>query len=112
MTTKVTTIKELRKLAIAINTSIKVYYPILEKEELLYVNVTLDFERGYNIHNGVMAFVYDGILYVLPCTETFVSILKENVFYWHKGLYVPFSDGAYPIDKRNQWDKLLESTYE
>ncbi len=108
---KFTTIKDLQNEAINLSQPILVWWPQHEKEEILEPYVTSSLDYQYNIHNSVIAFVYDGIMYVIPYMLPVINILEQHGF--KQGyMDVPFSKGDYPLFEKAQWFALQHMAYE
>ena len=75
--------------------------------EKLSVEEFLPFNRGYNINRGLLTFVLDSKVYVLPASEDSVDVLKENEFKKKHLMYVPFANDDLPTTRLNEWYQTL-----
>ena len=65
------------------------------------------FNREYNISRGLLAFVINSKLYVLPESKDCVEVLKKNEFKKKHLIYVPFTDDDIPTIRLNEWYQTL-----
>lgn len=102
---KIETLTELKNAAIVLTHPIKVKWPQFNKEEILTIDTTNLVDKTYETNNGTVAFFTDGALYVIPFSNKFMDILRENGF-TRKGMYVPFSNWDYPVAWESEWNDL------
>lgn len=95
--------------AIKVDKPIKVYWPQHEKKGIFDPSYAkkLSLQHCYATNNGVIAYIDEGAVYVLPYSRIAMRELQENGFS-EKGFYVPFSNWDYPVEKKNEWEKLKE----
>ena len=106
----VTTLEDLKEAAVKIDRPIKLIFPQFNKET--YDNWEgpkadgYGLNKGYCANNGVMAFVDDGIKYVVPIfTKGYKILIDEG--YTCKSMTVPFSNWDYSPEFKVQWDSLV-----
>lgn len=105
---KITNLQELiNEMSFNVSRLLSVCWPA--QNNYLLVNYTHNsfFERCYNCNNGVIIFVYDYITYVTPYTRKTMDIINKTYFK-KTDMYVPFSNGDYPVDEKARWDAILE----
>ena len=67
-----------------------------------------DFDSGYyEISNGVIAFKYHEIMYVLPYSLSVEAILIKNGF-WHQGTTLPFTFDCIILEWQKRWEKVKQ----
>lgn len=65
------------------------------------------FNRGYNVNRGLLAFVLDTKLYVLPASKESIDVLKKNEFRRRHLIYVPFANDDKPTIRLGEWYQIL-----
>lgn len=103
-------VEHVKKVAIAINRPLTRYWPQFNRSETLHPISTEDgykMEESFYMNNGVIAFVSDGVLYVIPYMHKVMGLLYDCGF-TRRSLYVPFSNWDYPVELKAQWDALNE----
>lgn len=108
---KINNMKELKDVAIACDTPIRVYSKQFNKEEIFHPFTRQILEKSYETCNKIIAFVSESILYVIPYTRKTMDILI-NAGFSHKSMYVPFSNGDYPIQEELHWNTLKKKAHE
>lgn len=108
---KITTLAELKDIAIAITHPTKVCWPQFSKNETILPVSDYSFEKCYDSNNSTIAFVSDYILYVIPSMRIVRNILVENGF-TRKSMYVPFSNWDYPVEQQVRWETLRQFAHE
>lgn len=110
-----TTMGELKEMAIAINAPIQVCYPQHgDKQETLnpdYAIANPNLHHKYASNNSTIAFVDEGVLYVMPYFRKAMAVLQKNGFA-EKCFYVPFSNWDYPLTEKAQWEELQKEARE
>lgn len=110
---EITSMKELKQAAIAINRNFRVYQPQLNKEEVLQPldKSSLEkLEKGYRSKKGMIAFVSENVQYVIPYMRKVIEILVQNGFE-KKKMKVPFSNCDYPIEAKDHWEELIKMAH-
>lgn len=100
-------INEVKREAIECRNGMLVSWPIYSKFEhlnLSYIKPELD--KNFDMNNGTVAFVDNGALYVIPSMGNLISVLNEAGFE-KSGMYVPFSNGNFPVQYKDKWKHLL-----
>lgn len=106
------TMEELKAQAIAIKASMEVRWDLHNMSETLNpMEMISKFENCYEMNNSVITFVSEGLQYVIPYTRVVMRILNENNFR-NKCMYVPFSNGDYPVAYKSRWDVLWRESKE
>lgn len=101
---ELTTLTNVMEMAIAIKNPIRVKHI---NQPIVTFAPTIDVEDGcYEVNNSVISFVEDGTLYVIPYFRAVIETLR-NCGFVNTPLYVPFSNGDYPVDMEMQWNNLL-----
>lgn len=90
--------------------AIKLYAPIkaFNPEYNIYttvspIEVTYKNQYSFNYNNGVTVFLDDSHMYVIPS-----SPIVFNIIDWFKpncALFVPFSNGEYPVNEKAKWEE-------
>lgn len=62
----------------------------------------------FSIDNGVMGFIVDNVLYVIPEKKGMGDTLKKAGFE-QASFRVPFANGEYPRDEEEKWNQLMKS---
>lgn len=99
------TLEQIKEAAICINHPIKVRYPQWNKEEFVSIDKSTLADKTYETNNSTVAFVCDDSLYVIPYMKPVMDILVRNGF-TQRCMYVPFSNGDYPINWQSKWNDL------
>lgn len=99
------TIEDVKSLAITIKNSIEFCKPDLP-EETRNIVLNFKFNRVYNTCNSVIAFVDKDVQYVIPYMRRIRSILENDGYVLNTSIYVPFSQGDYPLRDKKHWNKL------
>ncbi len=99
-------INELRELAVKVTSNMEIFWPQANKTER-YTPSLLK-EGTYNTNNGVIAFVSNNNLYVIPYSSDSMKVLLDNAFI-QEHMYVPFSNWDYPVAEKSKWSNLLSS---
>ena len=102
---KFETLAQIKEAAITITHPIKVHWPLHNKDEIISIDHSQLVDKTYETNNGTVAFVSDGALYVIPWMKQVMDILRENGF-TNRGMYVPFSNGEYPVAWQSKWNDL------
>lgn len=99
---------ELISAAIKVHSGMLVHWPQYgENEQLQLTNVTTRNKQTYNWNNGVTVIVDNELnVYVIPSMRIVSSILRDMGYKENFGLYVPFSNGDYPVLEKAKWDNL------
>lgn len=101
--------EELVNAAIKVRNGMMVHWPQYDKNEQLQLNVATRHKQTYNCNNGVTVIVDSDLnTYVIPSMRIVSSILREKGYKENYGLYVPFSNGDYPVLEKVQWDNLCK----
>lgn len=111
---EITTLEELKEAAITINRTFRVVSYETNKEETLEPNeesLLRHLEKGYRTKRGMIAFVTENTMYVIPYMSRVIKILVENGFE-QKYMVVPFSRSNYPIEAKDQWEELIMMAHE
>lgn len=111
---EIKTLDQLKEAAIAINRTFRVYSYETNEEKTLEPNeATLlkKLEKGYRSKRGMIAFVSENTMYVIPYMNKVIEVLVENGFE-QKYMIVPFSKSNYPIEAKDQWEELIMMAYE
>ncbi len=103
------TLRELMENAVILQNgkSYEVCWPQFEKMDSYTPTITMKDEKTFWSNNGIIAFVYDNNLFVIPSYEHAFEILLEEGF-TEKCMYVPFSNSNYPRNKKVYWEQLKE----
>lgn len=102
---KVNNMRELKEFAFGITEATEVVYPQFGKKDVVNPIEKGRLENKYCVNNGIMSFVSEGIMYVVPYTEKALQILlKEN--FQCDGVYVPFSNWDYPVKELKKWEDI------
>lgn len=115
MKTTMTTMGELKGMAIAINAPIQVCWPQHgDKQETLnpdYAIANPNLNYTYSTNNSTIAFVEEEVLYVMPYFRKAMAVLQENRF-TEKCFYVPFSNWDYPLTEKARWEELQREAHD
>lgn len=85
------------------------FWPFYNKSERISVSwITEKDEKKYWTNNGTTAFIHMGFLFVTPWTRQVEQTLEENGFR-ESSIYVPFSNGDYPLHENDKWVALKEA---
>ena len=100
--------EELINAAIKVRPGMQVHWPQFEKYEQLSINnITARDSQSYNWNNGVTVIVDNNLqVYVIPSMRLVFSILDREGYKENSNLYVPFSNGDYPVAEKYRWDQL------
>ena len=101
----ITTLQKLKDLSIVIDGSTMAYRPNENKKVLFNPSVEPKMERCFCSNAGIIAFVIDGKMYVIPYMASVMSVLSDEGFE-RKPMYVPFSNEEYPIGQKDKWEAL------
>lgn len=76
----------------------------------IHKNIAYFNRKGFNINGGTVVF-YNGEspeaeFYAFPSTEEVARILIEDGYRYDNSIYVPFSNGDYPLQEAQQWEAL------
>lgn len=63
-------------------------------------------DRCFGINKDVISFVHNQTLYIIPYFRSIIKTLLDNGFV-KKDIYVPFSNGDYPLDHQKKWNNLV-----
>ena len=91
------TLEKLKEMSIAIDGTIVAYRPTENQKILFNPSVEPQMEHCYCSNSGIVAFVTDGMMYVIPFMASVMNVLNSEGFE-RKPMYVPFSNDEYPID--------------
>lgn len=105
--TKLKNLKELKELAIGITHSMPVYFPQYHLQEVIQPIDDATLEKGFDINNGIIAFVSNNIKYVIPYMDPIMEILQKEGFSY-KSMNVPFSNWDFPMEYKERWKALKE----
>lgn len=105
------TLQDLKEKAFKISKPIAVKYPyeyidFFDPSKQNYKNNTYDI-----FNHQVIAFFTENVLYVIPFTYKATEILENADFRLlieDDDMYIPFSEGDYPLERREKWNALLE----
>jgi len=98
------TLTEIMEMALSTAKPIKVKYP---SGRLELFDPRINVEDGcYGINKNVISFVKNHTLFIIPYFRSVIKTLVDNGFV-KKIIYVPFSNGDYPVDFQEKWDNLL-----
>lgn len=101
--------RELTENSIKVVDGTLAFWPQYNESERINVSwITPKDEGKYWINNGTVAYIYQGYLYSTPWTRQVEATLKENGFEEHS-IYVPFSNGDYPLHENAKWFSLKEA---
>lgn len=67
----------------------------------------LSYDHCYNIHNGIVAYVYNNNVYVFPFDSNAVSELISNGFR-QANMFVPFSSGDIPLENKDEYCRIFQ----
>lgn len=95
--------KELKDIAIQIRGTIRTYWPQFKKVE--FYTPTVQADKVFGTNNGVLAFVDEGVVYVIPTCRCITRLLADEG-YRYESIYVPFSNWDYPADEEQKWRGL------
>ena len=101
----INSLKDLKREAICLVKPILVRWPQYNEERILEPFVGKEDEHKYAVKNNVVAFVDNNIMYVIPYMIRVIQVLKENDFS-QGNMYVPFSQGDYPLLEKSIWFNL------
>ena len=62
-------------------------------------------DNTYFFANEYISFIYKGSLYVMPFLNQAIDILEKAGFK-HRFMYVPFSQGEYPLENVEKWNEI------
>ena len=87
---KYESVEEIRKDAIEVKDGMMAYWPQEQTTEPLALGeIPFKFERKFDMNNGVLSFVLDGKVYVIPEMWGAYATLQSEVFF-KSYFYVPF----------------------
>lgn len=105
---KYANVEEIRRNAIEVKDGMMVYWPQEQTTEPLALGeIPFKFERKFDMNNGILSFVLEGKVYVIPEMWGAYATLQSEGFR-KSYFYVPFSNGDYPLAYEAQWKKFLE----
>ncbi len=104
-------VEELKKRSFVIDHPMMIYWPQRHEQVIFKSEYDLDCENGYDTNNGTVAFCTDGTLYVCPYVMGTMKALLEGGFS-RKSMYVPFSNGDYPVKGKEYWEQLKKEADE
>ena len=95
-----------------LSTSFRVYdgMPIRRcdhSSDILYLcGIRANFpNKSYSIGGYTIAYLYDGVMFVMPNVTENVASLEAQGF-TRREFFVPFSDGSYPVVGQESWQKM------
>jgi len=76
--------------------------------EVFRPDTYLQYNRGFGCANGVVAFIWENTMCVLPATANVMNILVKEAFVNDTRIAVPFAHGEIPFynKDRKHWSKL------
>ena len=76
--------------------------------EVFRPDTYLQYNRGFGCANGVVAFIWENTMCVLPATEDVMNALVKEAFVHDSRIAVPFAHGETPFYKKEKelWAKL------
>ena len=105
---KYANVEEIREKAIEVAEGMQVYWPQEHVTERLALGeIPFKSERKFDMNNGILSFVLDGRVYVIPEMWGAYETLQSERFL-KESFYVPFSNADYPVAYKAQWKALLE----
>ncbi|MBP3255359.1 MAG: hypothetical protein J6M60_02570 [Clostridia bacterium] len=103
----INTLQKLKEMAIAIHNGIIAMRPKENKKVIFNPSVDKKMEHCYCSNSGIVSFVADGTMYVIPYMASVMAVLNSEGFE-RKAMYVPFSNDEYPIGEKKKWDSLIK----
>ena len=99
---------ELVNAAIKATNGMMVHWPQYNKnEQLQLINIATRDKQTYNWNNGVTVIVDNDLqVYVIPSMRLVFRILEREGYKENSNLYVPFSNGDYPVAEKYRWEQL------
>ena len=97
--------QKLKAMAIAINDGIMAIRPKENKKVIFNPSVDPEMENCYCSNSGIVSFVTDGTMYVIPYMVSVMNVLNNEGFK-RKVMYVPFSNDEYPLTENSRWESL------
>ena len=106
----VNNMKKLKEFAFGITEPIEVTYPQFGKTDVIEPVNDRKLDGKYYVNNGIMSFVSEGVMYVVPYTEKALQILLKQGFICD-GVKVPFSNWEYPTHQNERWESIKAKAY-
>ena len=109
----VRTLEDLLSVALRLeyNEPTRVYWPSLRRERVFEAHYHKELDYSYNVNRFILIVRMPEAIYVVPWLEEFAKIIKFNSLKRIK-LFVPFSNGDYPIEYESFWNKLQTQAWE
>ena len=103
-----TTLKELENRSVEVwNGMVEVWTQVRKQERIWTEKLHLEEKNNkYSCKNGVVSFVHNKRLFVIPEIPGVIDVLKSEGFE-KANFIVPFSTGSYPVPRKKEWYALL-----
>lgn len=107
-----TTVEDIIGIALQIpyGVTTKVFWPSLKKTRNFQVHHYATMDYTYNINRYVLIIRMPEYVYITPVVRGWESILEESNLRKER-LFVPFSNGDYPIEYEKFWSKLNDKIW-
>ena len=103
----ISTLEDLKQKAVAIKEGSIAFRPSQNKKVVLNPKVSKDLEHCFCSNEGIVSFVDEGKMYVIPFMASVQNTLNVEGFK-RKPMNVPISKDEYPLDEKKKWDSLKE----
>lgn len=98
-------LQKLKDMSIAIHDGVMAIRPNENKKVIFNPSVDKKMEHCFCSNSGIVSFVTDGTMYVIPYMASVMAVLNAEGFE-RKPMYVPFSNDEYPVYEKKRWDAL------
>ncbi|MBE5820990.1 MAG: hypothetical protein E7311_00175 [Clostridiales bacterium] len=100
------TMADLKGMAVAISKPTKIYVGGLANKFETYEPDVEEFDMRYNINAGIVTFISEKTQFVIPNFVGTEKTLRLNGYTPNHALFVPFTQGGYPVNKEEYWRKI------
>ena len=103
------TVEEIMEISFKIpyDTPIKVYWPNIKRKRTYQTHHQSSLDCSYNINKDICIIRMPERAYVTPISPEWEGILERSELRKRK-MFVPFSNGDYPVEYSAFWDALIE----
>ena len=89
------------------DTPIKVFWPNIKRLRTYQTHHQPKLDNSYNVNKDIVIIRMPERAYVAPISSEWKSILEDSDLRKEK-MFVPFSNGDYPVEYSAFWDALIE----